>query len=231
MTRLTSVIGTVAALVVFATTDVVGQQTDPPEKIPRPDRILVYDFAATHEDLPAWSTPASRHAGTGEAPSEEVLQKGRELGAKVADELVEEIRKMGLPAVSAAGQTPQPGDVMLVGYFESIEEGSAGERVILGFGAGGAELKTKAEGYLMTEQGPHELGTRTEDTSGGKAPGVVVPLAVGVATHNPIGLVAGTALHVGGEVTGKTTIEGKANKTSKKLGEEFEAIFQQQGWI
>ena len=65
---------------------------------------------------------------------------------------------MGLPAATAAGQTPRTGDVMIVGYFESIDEGSAAKRVVLGFGSGGAELKTQVEGYLMTDQGPRELG-------------------------------------------------------------------------
>ena len=69
------------------------------------------------------------------------------------------------------------------------------------------------------------------DAGAGKSPGLVVPLAVTIATHNPIGLVASTALHVGGEVSGKTTIEGSANRTSKKIGDELKAIFQRQGWI
>jgi hypothetical protein len=197
----------------------------------RPDRILVYDFAATSADLPSWSAPARRHAATTAAPSGEVLEKGRELGAKVANELVEEIREMGLSAVSAAGQTPRAGDVMIVGYFESIEEGSAAKRVVLGFGSGGAELETQVEGYLMTDHGPRELGSRGVDAGAGKSPGLVVPLAVTVATHNPVGLVAGTALHVGGEVSGKTTIDGSSQRTSKAIADELKAIFQRHGWI
>jgi hypothetical protein len=202
------------ALVGCASTEVTERHTYQEGRLPRPDRILVYDFAATPGDLPSWSEP-----------------KGRELGAKVASGLVEEIREMGLPAVAAAGQTLRTGDVLLVGYFESIEEGSAAKRVVLGFGSGGAELETQVEGYLMTDQGPRELGSRGVDAGAGKSPGVVVPLAVGIATHNPIGLVAGTALHVGGEVSGKTTIDGSAQRTAKEIGDELKAIFQRQGWI
>ncbi len=178
------------ALVGCASTEVTGRQSYQQDRLPRPDRILVYDFAATSADLPSWSAPARKYAETTTTPSGEVLEKGRELGAKVASRLVEEIRKMGLPAVTAAGQTPRTGDVMIVGYFESIEEGSVAKRVVLGFGSGGAELKTQVEGYLMTDQGPRELGSRTLDAGAGKSPGLVVPLAVTVATHNPIGLLA-----------------------------------------
>ena len=149
----------------------------------------------------------------------------------VASELVEEIREMGLPAVAAAGQTPRTGDVMLLGYFESIDEGSTAKRLVLGFGSGGAELETQVEGYLMTDQGPRELGSRDVKAGAGKSPGAIVPLAVTVATHNPIGLVASTALKVGGEVSGKTTIDGSSNRTAEKIGEELKTIFQRHGWI
>ena len=191
----------------------------------------MYDFAATSADLPSWSEPERRHAATTTTPSGEALEKGRELGAKVANELVEEIREMGLPAVAASGQTPRTGDVMIVGYFESIDEGSAAKRVVLGFGSGGANLKTQVEGYQMTAQGPRELGSLDVDAGAGKSPGVVLPLAVTLVSHNPIGLIAGTALHVGGEVSGKTTTDGSAQRTAKKIGGELKTMFQEHGWI
>jgi hypothetical protein len=219
------------ALVGCASTKVTERQNYQHGQLPRPDRILVYDFAATHADLPSWSAPARRHDATMTTTSEEVLEKGRELGAKVANNLVEEIREMGLPATSAEGQTLRPGDIMIVGYFESIDEGSAMKRVVLGFGSGGADLKTQVEGYQMTEQGPRELGSRDVDSGAGKSPGVVLPLAVTIATHNPIGLIASTALKAGGEVSGKTTIEGSAQRTAKAIGGELKTIFQENGWI
>ena len=218
-------------LVGCASTKVTERQSYQHERIPRPDRILVYDFATTYADLPSWSEPARRYDATMTTASDEVIEKGRELGAKVANNLVEEIREMGLPATSAEGQTLRPGDIMIVGYFESIDEGSAAKRVVLGFGSGGADLKTQVEGYQMTEQGPRELGSRDVDSGPGKSPGVIVPLAVTLATHNPIGLIAGTALHVGGEVSGKATIDGSAQRTAKEIGSELKTIFQENGWI
>jgi Domain of unknown function (DUF4410) len=219
------------ALVGCASTKVTERQTYQHGQLPRPDRILVYDFATTYADLPSWSEPARRYDATMTATSGEDIEKGRELGAKVANNLVEEIREMGLPATSGEGQTLRPGDIMIVGYFESIDEGSAAKRVVLGFGSGGADLKTQVEGYQMTEQGPRELGSRDVDSGPGKSPGVIVPLAVTLATHNPIGLIAGTALHVGGEVSGKTTIDGSAQRTAKEIGGELKTIFQENGWI
>ncbi len=139
---------------------------------------------------------------------------------------------MGLPAELAAGQPePNVGDIVITGYFESIDEGSAAKRVAIGFGSGGAELTTQVEGYLMTDQGLRELGSREIDSGAGKTPGVAVPLAVTLATANPIGLIVGGSMKVAGEATGSSTITGSAKRTAKKIGDELRVAFQKQGWL
>ena len=82
-------------------------------------------------------------------------------------------------------------DIVLRGYFVSVDEGSAGERLLIGFGAGAAELRTAVEAYQMTDQGLRQFGRGEIRSGGGKMPGVVVPLAVVAATANPIGLIVG----------------------------------------
>jgi len=220
------------ALAACASTKVTGSQSYQGERLARPDRIIVHDFAATPADIPAWSAAVGRQAAPSTPQTEEAIETGRKLGAQVAKELVAEIRDMGLPAVLAAGQSaPDVGDIVIIGYFESIDEGSAVKRIAIGFGSGGAELTTQVEGYLMTDQGLRELGSREIDSGGGKTPGVMVPLAVFVATANPIGLIVGGALKVGGEATGRSTIEGSAKRTAKKIGDELRAAFEKQGWL
>jgi hypothetical protein len=192
----------------------------------------VHDFAATPADIPAWSAAAGRHAAPSTPQTAEAIETGRNLGAQVAKELVAEIRDMGMPSVLAAGQPePHVGDIVIIGYFESVDEGSAAKRVAIGFGSGGAELVTQVEGYLMTDQGLRQLGSREIDSEGGKTPGVAVPLAVTIATANPIGLIVGGAAKVGGEVTGASTIEGSAKRTAKKIGDELRVAFEKQGWL
>jgi hypothetical protein len=108
----------------------------------------VHDFAATPADIPACSASAGRYAQTDMPQTPEVVQIGHQLGAQVADNLVTEIQKIGLPAVRPEGQPmPQVNDIVLTGYFESIDEGSAVKRVTLGFGSGSAALQTRVEGY------------------------------------------------------------------------------------
>jgi hypothetical protein len=139
---------------------------------------------------------------------------------------------MGLPAVRAAGQrAPQVNDIVIIGHFASIEEGSAAKRFVLGFGSGAAKLETRVEGYLMTNRGLRKLGAGTVDAGGNKTPGTALSVATAVATANPLGLIVSGAMKVGGEVTGKTTIKGTAKRTAKKIADELRVAFQKQGWI
>jgi hypothetical protein len=202
------------------------------ERIARPDRIIVYDFAATPADIPAWSAVAGQYTTPSTPQTAEEIDVGRKLGNLVAQELVTEIQGMGLLAVRAAGQpAPRIGDIVLVGYFESIDTGSAAKRVVLGFGSGEADLDTAVEGYLMTDKGLRRLGSAKIGSEGGKTPGVLVPLAVVAATANPVGLIVGGALKLHGEATGKATIEGAAKRTAKLIADDLRAAFQKQGWI
>ena len=115
-----------------------------------------------------------------------------------------EIQNMGLPAVLAAGQPPpNVGDLVIMGYFVTVQPGSTAERVLIGFGSGAADLKTVVEGYLMTAQGLRRLGGGELDSGGGKTPGLAVPLVVAAATANPIGLVVAGAAKAYGEEFGQ----------------------------
>jgi hypothetical protein len=201
-------------------------------KLPRPGRILVHDFAATPADLPAWSEERAQFADSGANQTPEELEAGRKLGALVAKDLVEQISAMGLTAVRDVDQPPpNEGDIVLIGAFTSVDKGSALERVTIGFGKGDAQLKTHVAAYRMEDGTLIKLGSGSTDSSGGKTPGVIVPAIVTVATANPIGIIVGGAVKAEGELSGRTTIEGSANRTATKIADVLKVKFQEQGWI
>lgn len=213
-----------------ASTKVSDRQVLVTEKIARPDRILVYPFDVAPGDIPGESALAGQVDAAPMTAQE--LAEGRELGAQVASALADEIQQMGLPAaIPAAGTRPQIGDIVIRGYFVSIDEGSAAQRMVVGFGAGAAELKTVVEGFQMTPAGLRKLGSGSVASGGGKGPGAAVPAAVAIATANPVGLIVSSAVKVGGEVSGKSTIEGRAKATAKEIAEQVRPRFEQQGWI
>ena len=222
------------ALVVLAgcaSTEITDRERYEGAKLARPDRIIVHDFTADPAEVPSESAFAAEMAGA-VAPTPEQLEVGRKLGAQVAKELVAELRGMGLPAVPAAGQpAPRPDDIVLRGYFVSVDEGRVGRRVLVGFGSGAAELTTTVEAYQMTAEGLRPLGRGEISSGGGKLPGMVLPAAVVAATHSPIGLIVGGTAKATGEVTGSETIEGAAERTADEIAAQLRTAAEQQGWI
>ena len=140
---------------------------------------------------------------------------------------------MGLPAERGSSQTsPQIGDIVIKGFLLSINEGSADERVAIGFGSGpGAAQLKAAVGYLMTDRGLRKLGSGTADTSGGKSPGAALGVVGAVATGNPAGLIISTGMKVYGEESGSSTIEGRAKDMATEISKVLQEKFQEQGWI
>lgn len=199
--------------------------------IPRPGRILVYDFVSAPADLP----PEVAVAGDGLVASPQTpgqLALGRTLGAEVASDLVGDLQQAGLPAVRAAGAPgPQVGDALVVGYFASVDPGNATERVVVGFGYGGAEMKTVVKGYLMTADGLRPLGSGAVEAGSGKTPGGAVPLAVTLATANPLGLIVSGAAKAYGEYSGSETIAGAARRTADEIAARIKQTAQRQGWL
>jgi hypothetical protein len=214
-----------------ASAEITEHQAYQGEKLARPDRIIVHDFTGNPADVPPESPFAAEMAGT-VTPTPEQREVGQKLGAQIAEELVADLQGMGLPAVRAAGQPPpQVDDIVLRGYFVSIDEGSAGKRVLVGFGSGEAEMRSAVEGYQMTAQGLRLLGSGEVEAGGSKMPGMAVPLAVLAATANPIGLVIGGGAKLYGEETGSDTIEGAAKRTAEEIAAQLKTAAEEQGWI
>jgi Domain of unknown function (DUF4410) len=213
-----------------ATTNVSNRQQLVTGQLPRPNHIWVYDFAATAADVPANATIAGQYSATPQTAQQVAV--GRQLGAQIAAELVQQIQSMGLPAAQGgAGTMPQINDIIIQGYLLSVNQGNEAERLAIGFGAGASELRTAVEGYQMTAQGPRKLGSGTVDSGGSKGPGAAVGVAGLIATGNPAGLIISTGMKVYGEESGSSKVEGRAKQTAKEIADVLKQRFQQQGWI
>jgi hypothetical protein len=214
-----------------ASTQVTNRERLVNEKMPRPGQIWIYDFTASPADVPADSAYAQA-AAPSTPPTEEEAALGRELGIGIAAQLVNEVRAMGMPAeLGTPGTKPQVNDIVIRGYFVSIEQGSAAKRVTIGFGSGGSELSTAVEGYQMTAQGLRKLGSGTIAAEGSKGPGASLGAASWLVTGSPVGLIVGGGVKVYGEASGSSKVEGRAKQTAKEIADVLKTRFQEQGWI
>jgi hypothetical protein len=126
---------------------------------------------------------------------------------------------------------PAPGDLVIVGYLTSVDAGDSAKRVVIGFGSGSAEISTRVEGYLATEDGFVQVGSGSARSVKSRGPGVAVPIAMTVVTANPISLILGLPVKVAGEATGRSTVEGVSRRIVGTIAEELEKRFEAQGWI
>ena len=215
-----------------ASTETSNRQILVDKIIPRPNHIWVYDFAATAAEVPADSVLAGQHADHPTPQTAEQIEAGRQVGIHIAEQLVEEIRYMGLPGRRAFSETtPQINDLVIRGYLLAVDEGSAVKRVAFGFGSGESELTVAAEGFQMTAHGLRKLGSGTVHSGASKTPGAAVGTAALIATANPVGLIVGGGMKAYGEYSGSAKIEGREKAIAKEIAGQIKPRFQQQGWI
>ncbi len=202
------------------------------EAIATPGRVMVSDFASTHAAVPPDSAIAGlyRQRATPQTPEE--IDLGRRLGARVSARLIEELNENGIAAIAAAtGPVPLPGDAVIRGEFVSIDEGSRAKRMLIGFGAGSAELETLVEGYLVTSRGLVPLGSAQIETAGGRMPGMLVPMGAGAAAGN----VARSAAISGAsnilQEGGPEGLDAAAKRTAKEIAKEIVKAYEERGWM
>ncbi len=236
MKRLSLTVVSILALAVIAgcaSSDVTARRSYVgDEEIARPGRIIVHNFAATADDIPADAAIAGRYDRRDTPQTAEEIELGRQLGAQVADELVKDILKMGMPAERAgSGPPPQPGDIVIKGEFVSIDEGSRVKRMLIGFGSGAVKLKTFVEGYQVTASGQRPLGSAEVEAGGGKMPGMLVPVVGGAVA----GKAAKSAAISGGlnvaQELGPESMRSAANRTAEEIAKVLEKAFKKRGWI
>jgi len=215
-----------------ASTKVTEHQIFVSERLPRPQRIWVYDFAATPAAVPADSKLAREFTLEALPQTARQVALARQLGDHIAVALVRQIRAMGLAAEHATGsETIDVNDLVIRGYLVRIKKGNPAGRIVIGFGVGRSELRTIVEGFQMTSQKLRELDFHIVQAGGGKTPGAAVSVAGLLATGYPFGLIVSSATKVFEEATGRSTVEGRARATAQEIAADLKKLFEAEGWL
>jgi Domain of unknown function (DUF4410) len=235
MMRLGLVMGAAGALLLAgcASSGVTQRQsTEAAQEMTRPGLVIVYDFAGTRADLPPDSVIARYYQERSVRQTVKEVELGRQLGRQVAQNLVDELNKAGITAKRvASAPIPRIGDAVIRGEFIVANEGSRLTRVLIGFGAGKAELKTLAEAYQVTATGVRPLGSAQIEAAGGKLPGMLVPVGIGAGVGSVVTSAAISGASNLAQEVGPETIEAAAQRTAKQIAKAIIDAYKKRGWL
>jgi hypothetical protein len=201
--------------------------------LPPPTQILVYDFAVSPSEIPAGSAAASELQGVGDDPNNNPrrTQLEHQIAAVLAEQLVEELQDLDLPAMRWRGLAPAgTGIYTLEGQFVTVDEGNAAARMIIGFGVGGTEIETLVQAYAVEPTGKRLLAEATVNSESSSAPGLAATLPAGAAIS---GIGVGSAINTGVGVVREinTDVREGAEDTAKAIVELMKPRMEQMDWI
>ena len=215
----------------------VRQTSENTGALPRPDRILVYDFAVSPDEVKLDEGLAAeikqRYEGehyTNRTPQE--LKVGHTVAYVVADELVKKIQSYGLWAERAMGSPSRRGNTLIIkGQFLTIDEGNRAERVAIGFAAGRTDVRADVQVFELTAGGEKHVETLNASGESASKPGMAEMMAVGLLTHHLL-----TSTLVSGTVAGVSevkfdTVEDDGRRMAEKIAADLGQYFVSQGWI
>jgi Domain of unknown function (DUF4410) len=215
----------------------VQQQSTTLTQLPRPDLIMVYDFAVSPDEVKLDTGLSAElmqkyqeHKGASRTAEE--IKVGHKVADVVANELVKNIRSYGLMAERAIGYPKSKGKVLMVkGQFLSIDQGNRTERVAIGLGAGRTDVQANVQVYELTPQGMQKVDTLRGDAKSGYKPGMAEMMGVGaIAGHLLASTVVSGALAGGSEMT-VATVEADGKRLANKIAVDLGNFFVNQAWI
>jgi hypothetical protein len=191
--------------------------------LPKPQKILVYDFAVNPDDVQVDKLQAlrPRHLITGDKSQDAVAASANK---KFYQELVKAMAKTGIPVEHVGvGTKPSDNAMLIQGSFTSLKEGTKAERDTIGMGTGNADVETKVDVHLKTPSDTVLLSQFQTDTKPAKSVGSVVPVAAGL---NPAAVAAKSTI-----TDRKKTVNAYASKTADAAAKEIFKSMAAQGWI
>ena len=202
--------------------------------LPKPDRVLVYDFATSPGEVRLDRGLSAKvvEASKGDPRTEQERELGSKVATALREHLIKSLRDLGLPAQRGMGTPPTDGNSLLIeGQFISIDQGNRTERVVIGLGAGRSDVETHVQLQFARDGGDQALEKLDVTAKGGRTPGAAETLGVGALAGH---LVVSAAVTTGAATVDETltgTVEADAKRTASKIIKELKPFFARQGWI
>jgi hypothetical protein len=200
----------------------------------RPDRILVGYFAISPEQVRLDQGIGARIVRTAEdQPLTAVeLQAARATQLALADRLVDNLKKYGLPAEHAMS-AEAPGTSLLVqGQIVAIDQGNRTRRILIGLGAGKSSVSADMQLYYQAPGLPPRFMTAYQaQADSGRMPGAAETMGAGaVAGSLASSTVVSGAMHATSETRGASG-SGEASRLADGLARKIGEFAVSMGWI
>jgi hypothetical protein len=208
--------------------------------LPTPTAVYVYDFAVDQSEMQADTGGPLQRLRSGEGPLAGLLGGGRssapepqddqmlalahQIADQVAQDLVQRITAMGLPAQRISrGQIPPEGAAAVAGHFIDLNEGNRLRRMAIGFHQGQSSVSAAVQLYRVT--GRRSAGELLDFTATGTSP----PLPGAAVTMG-----AGAAVQVAAATAGakqlRDSLSADAGRLADAAARNLQTFFAKQNW-
>jgi Domain of unknown function (DUF4410) len=198
--------------------------------LPRPNRILVYDFAVSEHEVKEYQG-IMRQQPTIKDPAERERLLAKEVKDALAEQLIDHLKPLGFSVERVARGTRATGNDLLVdGQFLTVDEGNPLHRLVVGFGTGASAVQTQVQVYQAPEA--RKLLEFTTESGSGSLPGAAPTMAAGAAAAGGVtgGMVVANAA-VSGVKTYNSDVARMAAASGDQVARYLSEFFAKQGWI
>lgn len=223
------------ALAACAPTHVQTTQNYSGPALPRPDVVVVNDFAVTPDEVKLDRGLSARlgSAFSGTSTDAQQVEAGRKVAMAVSKALVQEIQKLGLPAVHANSAAPATGSttVLVTGQLLSVDEGNRTRRNLIGLGAGHSDVQADTQVYYSNGGAGRELVERfAADAQSARKPGAAETMGFGAAADRAGEMAATSAGASLGSEALSADVDADGQRMAEEIAKKLAEFFAGQGW-
>jgi hypothetical protein len=207
-----------------------GAKITQEKNLPRPARILLYDFAVSERDVFEYQG-IMRQQPTIKDPVERERRIAGEVKDALAVEVVDGLRAMGLAVERVSRGTPATdNDLLIDGQFFTVDEGNPLRRLVIGFGTGASMVQTRVQAYQGSEA--KKLIEFETHSDSGKMPGAATTMSAGAVAAGGVtaGMVVGNAA-LSTVKTYNSDVARMAADSGDQVVRYLSEFFARQGWI
>jgi hypothetical protein len=194
----------------------------------RPSAVYVYTFAVDPSEVrldrggPLARLRDAVSGGGGDQDAQSVAL-GHQVANRVADDLVQRITAMGLPAQRIdRAANPPVGAVAVGGQFVDLDEGNRIRRMAIGFHQGQSRVAAQVQLYRVTGAAAGQLLDFSAAGESKPMPGAAVTMGAGAAVQ-----VAGAAA---GAKELNASVDSDADRLAEQIATSLQTFFAKQGW-